>query len=331
MEMLDGMKATMADSMPPMLEEMLAAIAAMKTDIAAMQSRMDSMQETLDSMSMEDAAESAVGKAMEKIRIPADGKSITVEDVRPLIMETVKAEMPEPQEGQAGKSVTPEDVRPMIVDMIKENMPRTEMMEAAILKELVKSIPEPKQGDPGTSITPEDVRPMLMEMVKSLPTPPAGKDGPTADEVAQVLNGRFSEWALGFERKADDLFQRAIDRMPKPKDGKDGRDAFELKDIVLETPDEGRTIVFGFKNDVASVQRDLTTGVSIYRGVYKDGETYQRGDETTWGGSTWIAVRETTSKPETDDSWKLKTKRGRDGKDGINGKDKTKGVNLETR
>jgi collagen type III alpha len=54
----------------------------------------------------------------------------------------------------------------------------------------------------------------------------------------------------------------------------------------------------------------------IDRGVYKAGETYEPGDAVTWGGSLWIAQKQTDAKPDTPESgFRLAVKRGRDGKD----------------
>ena len=54
----------------------------------------------------------------------------------------------------------------------------------------------------------------------------------------------------------------------------------------------------------------------LYRGVWKEGDSYERGDCVTWGGSLWHCEKDTTDKPETSESWKLAVKRGRDGRDG---------------
>lgn len=52
----------------------------------------------------------------------------------------------------------------------------------------------------------------------------------------------------------------------------------------------------------------------IYRGVFRDGETYERGDAATYAGSYWIAQRTpATDLPGTSDHWRLAVKRGRDG------------------
>lgn len=66
-------------------------------------------------------------------------------------------------------------------------------------------------------------------------------------------------------------------------------------------------------------EQDFSMPVMIYRDVYRQGEDYDKGDVTTWAGSTWHAeVDHPKSAPGTAGSteWKLIVKRGRDGKDG---------------
>lgn len=56
--------------------------------------------------------------------------------------------------------------------------------------------------------------------------------------------------------------------------------------------------------------------VLIYREVYKQDDSYERGDCVTFGGSVWTAMRDVTGeKPGDSDAWQLMTKRGRDGRD----------------
>ncbi len=68
----------------------------------------------------------------------------------------------------------------------------------------------------------------------------------------------------------------------------------------------------------------VTTKVAAHRGVWKDTEVYTMGDFVTAGGSTWhcnVADGvETKAKPGTGEDWTLVVKRGRDGKDGADGK-----------
>jgi len=55
----------------------------------------------------------------------------------------------------------------------------------------------------------------------------------------------------------------------------------------------------------------------VDRGVYREGDSYQKGDGVTFGGGFFIAQQDTTAKPEESlGGWRLAVKRGRDGKDG---------------
>jgi hypothetical protein len=56
-----------------------------------------------------------------------------------------------------------------------------------------------------------------------------------------------------------------------------------------------------------------------YKGVFAAGQTYERGEVVTWGGSMWHANTRTTEKPGeasmASRSWTLCCKKGSDGKD----------------
>jgi hypothetical protein len=52
------------------------------------------------------------------------------------------------------------------------------------------------------------------------------------------------------------------------------------------------------------------------KGIFREGEAYERGDGVTFGGSWWIAqVDAPTTKPGTSAEWRLAVKKGRDGRD----------------
>lgn len=62
--------------------------------------------------------------------------------------------------------------------------------------------------------------------------------------------------------------------------------------------------------------KDGHAGMS-YEGVYQEGQTYEKGQLVTWGGSGFHCNTQTTAKPgEGSKDWTLMIKRGRDGKDG---------------
>jgi hypothetical protein len=235
------------------------------------------------------------------------------------------------RDGVDGTSLTPEDVRPLV-------------------EEAFKAIPIPKDGkdgrdgvdgkdgSDGKSITQDDILTLVHAAVKGLPVPKDGRDGVdgkdgqngadgtdgvdgksvTVEDFLPLFESALAKAMLEHERRATDLIQRCIDRIEKPKDGKNGRDAFDLGDIQLSLGDDERTLTLAFVRGEERVERSVMLTHPIYHGVWREGE-FVKGDSVTYGGSTWIATRKTKSKPETDDSWKLCTKRGRDGKDGAKG------------
>lgn len=96
--------------------------------------------------------------------------------------------------------------------------------------------------------------------------------------------------------------------------GKDGQDGFSLDDFDCEAVDE-RTIKLMFTRGDTLHSYELAFPIPIYRNVFKEGETYVRGDIVTWGGQAWHCEKDTTDKPCIGDSWAVMVKKGRDGKD----------------
>lgn len=101
------------------------------------------------------------------------------------------------------------------------------------------------------------------------------------------------------------------------QDGKDGRDGFSLEDLSVEFDGE-RTALLKFSRGDVVKTAELRFPVVIDRGVYVP-KTYERGDGVTYGGSYWIAQRDTAAedKPGLSDAFRLSIKKGRDGKDGV--------------
>jgi collagen type III alpha len=98
-----------------------------------------------------------------------------------------------------------------------------------------------------------------------------------------------------------------------------GKDGLGFEDMTEELADDGRTIIRRYQRGDQVKEFRHTFAIVLDRGIWKDG-TYQVGDGVTWGGSFWIAQKQTTLKPQTPeahDDWRLAVKKGRDGKDGV--------------
>jgi hypothetical protein len=147
-----------------------------------------------------------------------------------------------------------------------------------------------------------------------------GTDGKsvTAAEVVAELEPVIQKWELDFERRAMDLFQRAVDRMPKPKDGengKDGKDGFGFDDLTLERKD-WRNYVIRFTHGDQVKEFALEVPMVIYRGVYKRDENYSTGDIVSWGGHMYHRDEKTERQIDPDKNgsgWTQCVKRGNDG------------------
>ena len=91
----------------------------------------------------------------------------------------------------------------------------------------------------------------------------------------------------------------------------DGLDAVEIemsgdREVTIKTKlSSGR-----------QVSKSFEMPVILDRGVFKSGRAYKTGDGVSWGGSFWIAQRDTSEKPDIDDSgWRLAVKKGQNGKE----------------
>lgn len=142
-----------------------------------------------------------------------------------------------------------------------------------------------------------------------------GADGKsvTVEDLQPIMDSAMAKWELAFERRAQDVLQRAIDKFPVPKDG---RDALELEDLQLEHDGDGLVTLRFSRGDLV---KEITLQLPRFtdRGVFREGEDYKKGDGVTWAGSYFIAQKDgPAGKPGESDGWRLAVKRGRDGKDG---------------
>lgn len=150
----------------------------------------------------------------------------------------------------------------------------------------------------------------------------------TVEDIRPFVDAEIARAALDFERRATDILQRAIDRIPAGKDGKDGvdgKDGFGFDDYEETIEDDGRVLVRRFRSgdNVKEFRHKLAT--VLFRGVFEDGRTYDAGDSVQWGGALWIAKSATSAKPGLPDAdsraWQMAVRRGAEGKRGPQGED----------
>lgn len=128
------------------------------------------------------------------------------------------------------------------------------------------------------------------------PSGPPGPEGPAGRDGRDGLPGRPGEKGL---------------------DGKDGRDGLSLENFSVEKIGARRFMLVlqheGARKEVV-INFD---GVVLDAGVFREEKDYEAGDGVTYGGSFWIAQKDSKGqRPGTSDAWRLAVKQGRDGKQG---------------
>jgi hypothetical protein len=236
-----------------------------------------------------------VAEVKASIPVPEAGKDADPEAVRIIVADEVAksvAALPLAKQGEPGKNADPVDpsvIAAMVAELLPSMVEKARGMLSEQMQALIATIPKPKDGDPGKSFTIDDLRPMF--------------------EAEQA------KWALEFERRAADVLQHAIDKMPVPKDG---RNALELEDLNFSLGDDGRTLAVKFARGELVKEWQVTFAVPLDCGVYRPESHYAKGDGVTFGGSWWIAQKDAPQgKPDSGNGdWRLSVKKGRDGKDG---------------
>ena len=144
-----------------------------------------------------------------------------------------------------------------------------------------------------------------------------GADGKsvTIEDVKAFMESELSKWALDFERRGHDTLQRCVDRIAKPLDGKDGVDGVGFDDLTVEQ-DGARTFKLRFVRGERVKEFTFSLPVVLDCGVYVAAKQYTAGDAVSFGGSLWIAQKDSPGKPgDVDSGWRLAVKKGRDGRD----------------
>lgn len=286
-----------------------ALIQAVRVKIAPLVKRLDEMEGAIKALPealTQDLGE-RVKAAVDAIPRPKDGengKSVTAEDVAPLIAgEVAKAvhTIPAPRDG---RSITPEDVAPMLSDLVSK---------------AVAEMPRPKDGE---SVPAAEVQRMVDEAVakavQAIPAPKAGEAGrdalqlelqPCIDLEKSYPRGTYARHAGGLWRAFEAT--KALHGWECVVDG--------IADLRIEQ--DGRQFTLVAKTSSGEeVSRSVKVAALVDRGVFKMDELYEAGDGVTWGGSFFIAQKDTPAGRPGEpgcDGWRLAVKRGRDGTKGV--------------
>lgn len=287
-----------------------AVIQAVRVKIAPLVKRLDEMDGAIKALpeSLTQDLGERVKAAVDAIPRPKDGedgKSVTAEDVAPLIADevakAVKA-IPAPKDGE---SVTVDQLSPVIAEQVSK---------------AVEQLPKPKDGQ---SIPATEVQRMVDEAVakavQAIPAPKAGEAGrdalqlelqPCIDLEKAYPRGTYARHAGGLWRAFE-----ATKGMHGWECVVDG-----IADLRIEQDGRQFTLVAKTSSG-AEVSKSVKVAALVDRGVFKMDEPYEAGDGVTWGGSFFIAQKDAPGGRPGEpgcDGWRLAVKRGRDGTKGVN-------------
>lgn len=260
-----------------------------------------------------------VSEAVAAIPAPQDGKSVTVDDITPVLQELVSnavAEIPVPKDGK--------DFDPA---MLKQ------AVEEAV-SEAVAAIPVPRDGK---SVTTEDVQPMIQELVSAsipdlpdvkslvneaiaaLPAAEPGKDGENGRDALALEILPFIDEEKSYPRGSYATHNGGLWRAYEKTHGMRGWECLVdgVAGIDIQQSEQRCFTLTVNRTSGASETKSFDVPVMIYQGAFKSGQEYLPGDTVTWGGSLWHCDEQTQDKPGEAGSkgWTLAAKRGRDGRD----------------
>lgn len=224
------------------------------------------------------------------------------------------------------KAYIDEAIKLLPVPQPPEPLEFTFDIEGAI-KDAVALIERPKDGLDGKSVTLDDVRPLILSAVKdavdAIPKAKDGVDGLDGVGLAGAMIDRDGE--LNLTTTKGEVIKLGKVVGTDGAKGDPGKNGFSLSDFDVALKEDGRTLEFSFDQGEQAYVVELAIPTMIYRGVFKEGVQYERGDTVTFGGSLWHCNggdRDGQWKGTTDEKpgdgakhWTLAAKRGRDGKD----------------
>lgn len=248
-----------------------------------------SLQEVIDSPGPDLSAIASEAAAL----VPAP-EIPQLPDIESLVASAVHA-LPTPE---PGKSVSPEDVQPMLEQLVK----------TAVSEIKVPAAPEIP-----------DINALVTAAVQALPAPEPSKNGTDGRDALQLEVSPFIDEEKSYPRGSYATHSGGLWRAYEKTHGMRGWECLVdgVAGIEVTKSDERNFTVTVTRASGAVETKSFSIPTLIYRGVFKSGDVYKRGDTVTWGGSMWHCDEESTDKPGESGSkgWTLATKRGRDGRD----------------
>lgn len=206
------------------------------------------------------------------------------------------------------KDAEPIKVPEVVAELVKSDalVPILDLYVEERVTEYFKNNPvqPPKNG---LNATPEQIADAASAWLKA--NPPKDGKSVTVEDISVFMEAALAKWALEFERRANDVMAKAIERIPEPKNGRDG-----VAMPTLEYDGKRTVTVKAASGEVLQVNK---LGVPIHVGFWKEGMALEQHDVVTHDGNAWRALRDTKAEPNlaNKEDWILFVRKGRDGRD----------------
>lgn len=114
------------------------------------------------------------------------------------------------------------------------------------------------------------------------------------------------------------------------KDGRNGADGRSVENLVRRYVPESHEIVETWSGPDGQKELRYPAGGIHHKGYWSEAVKAKAGESWTHNGTLWIANEDTADEPGTaSKAWTIGARKGRDGKDGRNGIDKTAPVKVK--
>jgi len=227
-------------------------------------------------------------------------------------------------DGKDGESVSIEDIQPLLDEAVRSIEAPVDGKDGSDGSDGKDGI----DGKDGESVTIDQIQPLLDEAVKNIEAPVDGKDGKDGVDGKDGEHGKDAlcieilpavDMEKDYPRGTYAMHNGGLIRSHQQTHGENGWETVwnGIADInVSMSHSREVTITHTMTNGIIKDQ-SFAIPTMVYRGIFKEGDSYTQGDVVTFGGSLWHSDMATDAKPGTKDSgWTLAAKKGRDGRNG---------------
>jgi hypothetical protein len=220
--------------------------------------------------------------------------------------------LPEVKDGKDAEPVDLEALAKAAAEFVE--LPKIDIALLAAEAAKLVDVPEPL---PGKDADPVDLQALARSAAELIHVPEVrqpqdGRDAlhleilPTIDEAKTYARNTYAKHDGGLWRSFEQTsgmrgWECIVEGLKAVSVTQDGDRQFSVKLL---------------KSSGHEVVQNFAMPIQIYKGVFREEQTYDAHDNVTWAGSQWTSTKaQNTDKPGSSDAWTLCVKAGRNGKD----------------